>query len=218
MKKVLELLIVVCLALSVLSSGCVSPPAPAATPIVTWTTAPTATEAPPSLVVVKRAETPVAKPTPGAPPRNARIGGRVWHDLCAVGGGQGRLPASPSAGCVAGDGGFRANGLSEANEPGIEGLSVTLGEGTCPSAGLAAAVTDVKGLYRFNDLDPGTYCVTVDPLQEPNASLLLPGGWTAPAVDHNHFTVTVRPGEERMDVDFGWDYQFLPAEQPQDKD
>jgi len=146
------------------------------------------------------------------PPSDAgTIGGRVWHDLCAIAGGEGRVPASPSAGCVADGSSYRANGLFEAGEPGIEGVLVTLGKGECPSSGLATATTDNKGVYILSDLDAGTYCVTVDSLQEPNASILLPGGWTAPGIEQGNVTVTVSPHARQMDVDFGWDYQFLPA-------
>jgi hypothetical protein len=141
------------------------------------------------------------------------IAGRVWHDVCAVAGGEGSAPAVPSAGCVPDNGGYRANGLLEEGEPGIEGVQVTLGRGACPSDGLATIATGPDGTYVFNDLDAGTYCVTIDPLPEPNASLLLPGGWTAPALEQGNVTVTLDPGMQRMDVDFGWDHQFLPADE-----
>jgi hypothetical protein len=141
------------------------------------------------------------------------IGGRVWHDVCGVAGGEGSAPAVPSAGCVPDGGGYRANGLLEAGEPGIEGVQVALGQGQCPSDGLATATTSADGTYVFNDLAAGTYCVTVDPLQEPNASLLLPGGWTAPAVEQGSVTVALDPGMQRTDVDLGWDHQFLPADE-----
>ena len=141
------------------------------------------------------------------------IGGRVWHDVCGVAGGEGGVPAVPSSGCIPDGGGYRANGLLETDEPGIEGVLVSLGEGECPSTGLATATTGADGTYVFNDLTAGTYCVTVDPLQEPNLSILLPGGWTAPAVEQGSVTVTLDSGIQRMDVDFGRDHQFLPADE-----
>jgi hypothetical protein len=150
---------------------------------------------------------------PNDPIDASAIGGRVWHDLCALAGGEGGVPLSPSAGCVPdGSGGYRANGILEAGEPGIAGVLVTLGGGECPSTGLATATTGADGSYTFTDLTPGTYCVAVDPLEEPNASILLPGDWTAPAVGEGSITVTLGPGMQRTDVDFGWDYQFLPAD------
>lgn len=152
-------------------------------------------------------------PTAGIPLDAGLIGGRVWHDVCSIAGGEGGAPAQPSAGCVPEDGGYRANGIPETGEPGLEGVLVTLGAGVCPSTRLAAAITGSDGTYVFNDLYAGTYCVTIDPLAEPNASLLLPGGWTAPARDQGSMEVTLNPGMQRLDVDFGWDYQFLPADE-----
>jgi hypothetical protein len=150
--------------------------------------------------------------TPSIPLEPAMVAGRVWHDLCAITGGEGGVPASPSEGCVPdAGGGYRANGLMEQGEPGIEGVVVSLGQGECPAAGLQTVLTDPDGRYTFPDLDPGTYCASVDPLQEPNTSVLVPGGWTAPD-DRGAVTVELSPGTQRMDVNFGWDYQFLPAD------
>lgn len=150
--------------------------------------------------------------TPNIPLEPATIAGHVWHDLCAVTGGEGGVPSSPSEGCIPETGGgYRANGLMEQGEPGIEGVLVSLGQGECPSAGLQSALTDADGEYAFPDLDAGTYCVSVDPLQEPNTSVMVPGGWTAPD-DQGAITIAVSAGAQRTDVDLGWDYQFLPAD------
>lgn len=153
--------------------------------------------------------------TPAAAADTGSLSGRVWHDLCAVSGGEGEEPAVPSDGCVtADDGSFEANGVREADEPGIEGVTVMLGEGACPADGLAEAMTDDNGNFSFDDLEPGTYCVTVDALANGNESILIPGGWTAPeSGDESGFataTVEVNAGSLSGDVDFGWDYQFLP--------
>jgi hypothetical protein len=150
--------------------------------------------------------------TPNTPLEPATIAGRVWHDLCAIRGGEGGAPASPSEGCIPEPGGgYRANGLMEQGEPGIESVLVSLGQGECPSAGLQTTLTDADGRYTFSDLAAGTYCVSVDPLQEPNTSILVPGGWTAPD-DQGAITVALNSGDQRTDVDLGWDYQFLPAD------
>ncbi len=143
------------------------------------------------------------------------IGGRVWHDLCAISGGEGGAPAVPSDGCVElGDGAYQADGVREAGEPGIEGVTVTLGEGACPATGLAETTTDANGVFTFDDLEPGSYCVTVDALAEGNDVILIPGEWTAPEGDGSGFgshVVEVSAGVLSGDIDFGWDYQFLPA-------
>lgn len=162
-------------------------------------------------------ETPeeTAEETPTGAADTGSISGRVWHDLCAISGGEGGEQAVPSDGCVAtDDDSFEANGVLEADEPGIEGVTVMLGEGACPTDGLAEATTDANGNFTFDDLDPGTYCVTVDALLDGNESILIPGGWTAPeGGDESGFataTVEVSADSPSDDVDFGWDYQFLP--------
>ncbi|MCB8942630.1 MAG: hypothetical protein H6658_02525 [Ardenticatenaceae bacterium] len=153
---------------------------------------------------------PTITPTP-PPPDTAVITGRVWHDLCAVVGGEGEEEAQASEGCIAlADGGFQANGLLDDDEPGIEGLEVSLGEGECPADGLAVTTTDSDGNYTFGDLASGTFCVSVDALAEANSEILLPGGFTFPDTDINAETVAVEAGEVATAVNFGWDYEFLP--------
>jgi uncharacterized protein (DUF2141 family) len=138
----------------------------------------------------------------------AAISGTIWHDLCTP-------PATeegePSDGCIATpDSGFQANGLPEAGEPGIGGLIVSLGTGACPADGLAVAETAVDGSYQFTDLPPGEYCVSVDTLGEGNQELLIPGSWTFPESGIPETAVTLAAGETAADVNFGWDYEFLP--------
>lgn len=144
---------------------------------------------------------------------NAVIGGRVWHDLCAVSGGEGGEPAVPSDGCVSrGDGGFIADGRRQDFEPGLGGIVVNLGEGNCPAVGLGTTITDEAGFYLFSGLRAGIYCVSIDIENEVNASLLIPGEWTNTAEGgRGEAAITLEPAENRSDVDFGWDYQFLPA-------
>jgi len=139
-------------------------------------------------------------------PAQGSIVGKVWHDLCKV---PYETVDVPPEGCVKlPDGSLVANGLLEAGEPGIEGVVVMLGSGACPSTGLATATADADGLYTFSGLDAGTYCVSSDALDATNEKILIPGGWTNPA--GGSVTVTLGAGEERLDVNFGWDYQFLP--------
>lgn len=157
---------------------------------------------------------PTPEPTPTPEPEDtnlALISGRVWHDLCAVAGGAEDEDAVPSAGCIAdGDGGFQANGLLDSGEPGIPGVTVSLGEGECPAVGLETAVTDEDGDYAFADLSAGVYCVSIDELDEANADLL-PGIWTAPESGEATIEITLEIGEVRTGVNFGWDYEFLPV-------
>lgn len=142
------------------------------------------------------------------------ISGVVWHDLCASGSEGQPAPGSPPAGCVPGpQGGYAANGTRESGEPGIPDLTVSLGQGACFMADFASATTDGAGAYRFDDLAPGTYCVSVDSFE--NQEPLIPGSWTFPAGQAGSgyvaVTVEVAAGQQVTGVDFGWDHQFLPV-------
>ncbi|MDX1435668.1 MAG: NBR1-Ig-like domain-containing protein [Anaerolineales bacterium] len=148
---------------------------------------------------------------------NASVEGRLWHDLCAVSGGQGGVPVQALPGCVAtGQETYRANGVMEAGEPAIGGALINLGLGACPSTGLATAVTGDDGGYRFTELEAGTYCVSIDPLAAQNVSVLVPGDWTFPMPGSalGGHTVNLPPGEAHLNINFGWDYQNQPAPPP----
>ncbi|MEM9291362.1 MAG: SdrD B-like domain-containing protein [Acidobacteriota bacterium] len=105
----------------------------------------------------------------------ASIGDRVWND-------------------------DNGDGVQDAGETGIDGLTVTLLDaGGSP---VAVTTTGPDGFYSFNNLAGGDYTVTVD------ASPLAAG--TVPTFDvdgigtANTATVTLAPGENRDDVDFGY--------------
>lgn len=148
------------------------------------------------------------------PPATGSIHGVIWHDLCAV---PFETTSTPPEGCVAAEteGGFRANGVLEPGEAGIEGVQVALGEGLCPSTAVATAMSGTDGAYEFTNLAAGTYCLSIDAGIEPNTSALIPGDWTGPALGDGtgviRVPVTIGEGEEATGLDFGWDYQFLPA-------
>jgi hypothetical protein len=138
----------------------------------------------------------------------ASLSGRVWHDLCTLPVGE---DAELGSGCVlGGDGTVQADGLME-NEPGIEGVLVSLGEGACPAESVVLAVTDADGGYRFDTLALGTYCVSVNTEVEQNREILLPGTWTAPDTGVAEATVALDEEDALQTADFGWDYEFLPA-------
>ncbi|MCB8937462.1 MAG: hypothetical protein H6654_18505 [Ardenticatenaceae bacterium] len=163
---------------------------------------------------VAQAEEPV--PTATATPADTNMGiinGKVWHDLCAVAGGDGGDDtAVPSEGCIAlPEGGFQANSLLDAGEPGIPNVLVSLGEGECPVPNsTATATTDDDGDYVFTDLPAGTYCISVNALDIANQPLL-PGGWTFPDNETSSTTITLSDGDLVTGINFGWDYQFLPV-------
>lgn len=150
------------------------------------------------------------------PANTASISGVVWHDLCALAGGEDGAPLQTSAGCVLSEtGGFQANGIREADDPGLGDVLVSLGYGACSESRDHFEVrTNADGSFVFADLPAGTYCLAVDSLR-PENGLLLPGQWTSPEDLGNtgiaRIDVTLQSGEAKTDVNFGWDYQFLPA-------
>ena len=175
--------------------------------------------------------------TPDATPASSALGsinGWVWHDLCAVSGEGGSIKPSLlklltdwllspvsgegdsiklSAGCVQDGLLYHANGILENGEPPIGGVKVTLGAGACPSTSLKETTTITTDLsYSFMGLDAGTYCISINPLQGPNAAILEPGSWTYPTVTDGPISTTIvlKAGENKFDVNFGWDYRFLP--------
>lgn len=158
-------------------------------------------------IVVEEGAQPVGTPAPGS----AVVGGVVWDDSCFLTNG------NASRGCVEteeGSGFFRANGSFDANELPLAGITVILGQGACPEGGvptpanrLATALTDAEGLYRFEGLDAGIYCVSIDALSAENVDLLIPGNWTWPAPGTGRSGIRLAAGQERLAVDFGWDFQ-----------
>jgi len=155
-------------------------------------------------------------PAPEEFPQSASISGWIWHDQCDSGKDGQPAPVTTPPGCVKEDsplGLYHADGVLAVEEPLIKGVVVTLGEGACPSTGLAEQTTIVNDLsYMFTSLKAGTYCVSIDPQSEPNFSILRPGVWTYPLVSQGVIsaTVTVTAGEYKGMVNFGWDYQFQP--------
>jgi hypothetical protein len=143
-------------------------------------------------------------------PRSATIGGVVWDDSCFL-----SSEGAASQGCVetAEDSGvYRADGTLNFNELPLAGVVVTLSANACPPDAiitaanvLATATTDEDGLYRFTGLDAGTYCVSIDAFSDENVDLLIPGDWTYPALGTGLIGIVLGTGEERLNVDFGWD-------------
>jgi hypothetical protein len=133
----------------------------------------------------------------------------VWHDLCATPWDTQPTPETLPTGCLVG---YDANGVREAGEPGLEGVRVDLGVGGCPASGLASTLTTADGSYSLTGLVAGSYCVSVDAISDLNSTLLIPGGWSAPPIVESlaGASVAVADGESIADIDFGWDFQFLP--------
>ena len=146
------------------------------------------------------------------------ISGWVWHDQCETGLDGQPAPTSTPPGCieqVSPLGAYHANGVLDADELPIEGIVVRLRQGDCAATSLTEIKAEMTTLasdlsYSFTGLKAGTYCVSIDPQADPNFSLLRPGLWTYPFVTEGiaGTTVTLHRGENKFDVNFGWDYQF----------
>ncbi|MEI7987777.1 MAG: NBR1-Ig-like domain-containing protein [Chloroflexota bacterium] len=132
------------------------------------------------------------------------IAGIVWHDLCAsITGSQ------DQAGCIKKDGRYIANGILEIGEPGIEGITVSLKEGDCGMSGARVSqvmTTDSQGKFTFSDVMAGDYCVSIDENAPGNKGRLLGGVWTYPPSQAS-VKVSMREGDNKSDINFGWDYQ-----------
>jgi hypothetical protein len=156
--------------------------------------------------------------TTEAPPKMpGQISGKVWHDLCAAPSRDQTAPEEPPEGCILDNGTYKADGLYDQNEPGINDVIVTLGRGSCPSTGFAESASYSDGVFGFFDLEPGQYCVSVDPLHPQNNQILPPGKWTSnlgfSGVVHA-MTVNLESNGVISNLEFGWDYQFLPPYSP----
>ncbi len=143
-------------------------------------------------------------------PSSGAIGGVVWEDVCRI------TEDGPTQGCeqVEDSDFYTADGSLNFNESRLVGITVILSGDPCPDDGvfsnsaiLDTAVTDSAGLYRFDNLDEGVYCVGIDALSPVNVDLLIPGTWTWPALGTGRWGVDLTAGEEHLTIDFGWDYQ-----------
>jgi Ig-like domain from next to BRCA1 gene/SdrD B-like domain len=143
------------------------------------------------------------------------ISGVVWLDQCASPGEGQPTPSTAPAGCVPGpQGNYVANGVKDNGESGIAGVTVSLGAGGCPSSGLATATTDAQGAYIFNNLQAGTYCLSIDPSSGGNSQALQAGNWTYPAVGLNTQVVSLQAGQQANELNFGWSSQFQAVPSP----
>ena len=110
-------------------------------------------------------------PLPATPVPPGSISGGVWNDM-------------------------NGNGAINGGEPGMSGVTVKIGAGACGSTGLANQSTAGNGSFLFENLQAGTYCVSV---VNPNPSC---GGWLATTATQR--TVTLGPGELKLIAWFGF--------------
>jgi hypothetical protein len=173
----------------------------------TFTIIPSSDQPPTPVIVSGAAEEPTGS-----------ISGWVWHDQCETGLDGEPAPTNTPPGCVeqlSPLGAYHANGVLDTDELSIEGIVVKLRQGDCSATSLTQILAEMTTLasdlsYSFTGLEAGTYCVSIDPQAEPNFSLLRPGLWTYPVLTEGIVgtTVTLHTGENKFDVNFGWDHQF----------
>jgi serine-aspartate repeat-containing protein C/D/E len=129
--------------------------------------------------------------------KTATIGNFIWHDI-------------------------NKDGIQNAGEVGIEGVTVTLTGTTGAGQSVSLTIaTNANGEYLFTDLAPGTYKVTIDASNFlPNGALegYIPtleneGGNTAIDSNNPDDSITLQSGDENLTVDYGF-YKSEDVEPP----
>jgi hypothetical protein len=143
------------------------------------------------------------------------ISGAIWLDQCNSPAAGQPTPSTAPAGCVPGpQGNYVANGVKDSGESGIPGVTVSLGAGGCPSSGLATTATDAQGGYTFNNLQAGTYCLSIESTSGGANEALQAGNWTYPAVGQNSQVISLQADQQVNEVNFGWSPQSQVAINP----
>lgn len=162
---------------------------------------------------------------PGSPAKNAAAGAcpatdqrgesRPFGSACDLGayeltgGGAPQSDPSELSGMVYND--IDGDGVYTPGEPAFAGVEVVLGVGTCGTATPSqTTIAASDGSYQFTIPAPnaGTYCLSIDPLVEPNTSILIPGGFTEPVGDV--YEIILTEGQDMSDLFFGWMFQLGP--------
>jgi hypothetical protein len=100
---------------------------------------------------------------------------------------------------------YRGTGSSPGSTR-FSGVTVTLGQGSCSSSGYRSTKTGSDGSYSFNELPPGTYCVTVKKSGLPAASYgwgtMYPSGFGGSGNPYQQ--VNLGADEHRSNVNFAF--------------
>jgi len=98
------------------------------------------------------------------------------------------------------------DGVFDGGEVGASGVTVRL----LDSGGevVATTTTGADGTYLFENLEPGTYTVVIDPTTFPDGTTRASD---PDATDNGRYTVTVRGGDTVRNADFGLSSPPLPA-------
>ncbi|MDF1595163.1 MAG: SdrD B-like domain-containing protein [Acidimicrobiia bacterium] len=96
------------------------------------------------------------------------------------------------------------NGIQDGGEPGVAGIDVYLHEGeVCSGEPIAQTTTDADGLYLFDGLFAGTYCIEFQLPYEYAFSPADQGGDGALDSDAPTEVVVLAEGEDNLSVDAG---------------
>jgi hypothetical protein len=82
------------------------------------------------------------------------------------------------------------DGIRDSEEEGLPAWTVTLSDARHPSR---TTTSDATGIYHFDDVEPGTYQIAVQPAR----------GWRATVPDSGHYSVTLTGSPDRK-FDFGF--------------
>ncbi len=123
--------------------------------------------------------------------------GVTVDDICIYLQGSGDCNGSPVGNRIWND--LDGDGVDDAGEPGLEGLTVELLD--AGSSVIDTTTTDSNGNYSFQVTSTGNYTVRVTPPTGASVTYDLDGG-TAHEVDFSVVTV----GELHLDKDFGYDF------------
>ena len=145
-----------------------------------------------------------ATPTATLAPDMGQVEGTVWQDECNLTPAEEGGTPTPGPHCRQYPAlGYAGDGQRQPEEAGIPGVRVQLSTGNCPGVAYRDTKTDAEGHFVFKDVQPGTYCLRIDPNTPPNDTALPLGEWTAPAVGKGEVQMTVAGGQ-RLTADFGW--------------
>lgn len=154
----------------------------------TTNTVPTATPPFPTSIVVA---TPAPGETPAAPAGEttaptgeiSALGGDIFNDS-------------------------NGDGKRDENEQLIAGVVVQLAAGECPGNPLSVATSTAnQPSYKFENLNTGDYCISIDAALPENAATLGQGNWTVPQQAQGTImdSVTLRR-QDKLNIDFGWTF------------
>jgi hypothetical protein len=141
-----------------------------------------------------------------AEPGAGSIHGKIWQDLCPLPHDT-PTPGELPFGCIQHTNGAMADGNITPGESGIGEAIVHVARGTCTeNVPLGVTKTNENGDYYLPGLMEGTYCISVDPAENP--LWLGSGWWTYPpqSVDQTigAQVVVLASDEDHSAVNFGW--------------